>query len=502
MKTVSKIIALGVALILCVTGCNNFEELNTNPNGATSATSGMLATKMILPVISTTSGATRNKYLISIETFSNNLDIMYNRLGRSDLDNIATLRNVEKMVGLAPEGPLKNSYKALGHFIRANIFFTHTMRMGDIPYSEAVRGEENIFYPAYDTQKDVFIGILNELDEANRLFAEGVKFDGDPYSFGGNPVQWRKMINAFELRVLINLYKRAGDTPELRVPERLEQIASGRPLPESNADNYLLSWSDIHRYAFFKLADNGAQNRFVTSLIIDTLKLYNDRRLFYYANPTVAAVAQGIPVNSPDAYTGVDPIQPLSTVGIEANVSRLNQRYTERAEGEPSYFISYAEVNFILAEAAARRFINGNAKEYYEKGIRASMQFTAENTPVEPNFHHNMQITDSYINTYLQSPGVAFANAQDEQIHQIIIQKYINSFLRDAENPWFELRRTGYPAFPINPETNLNDPADKMPVRWMYPQAEYTYNGENVNAAVSRQFNGTDDSNGVMWILK
>jgi hypothetical protein len=428
---------------------------------------------------------------------------MYNRLGRWDFIDVAPLRNVEKMINSAPEGALKNSYTALGHFVRARIFFDHTMRMGDIPYSEALQGESGkIYYPAYDTQKDVFAGILNELDEANRLFAEGTKFDGDPFSFGGDPAKWRKLVNALELRVLINLYKRADDTPELKIKERLQEIATSRPLPESNDDNYMLYYSDTHRFGFFKPSDEGSLNRFVTTVIVDSLKLYNDRRLFYYASPTLNAIAGGISTSSNDAYAGVDPLEPLNTADIANRISRMNQRYTDRAEGEPAYFVGYAEVNFILAEAAARGFIPGNAKDYYEKGIRASMKFTADNTPDNPDFHHNMKITDATINDYLKSPNVAFASTPSEQIHQIVIQKYFNSFMRDAEYMWFEQRRTGYPAIPINPATNLNVPNTKMPMRWMYPQEESNYNKANVEAAIARQFGGTDDNNGVMWILK
>ena len=55
---------------------------------------------------------------------------------------------------------------------------------------------------------------------------------------------------------------------------------------------------------------------------------------------------------------------------------------------------------------------------------------------------------------------------------------------------------------PINPNTNLNTEKDKIPTRWMYPEAEFSYNPDNANEAVQRQYNGSDDVNKLMWILQ
>ncbi len=68
--------------------------------------------------------------------------------------------------------------------------------------------------------------------------------------------------------------------------------------------------------------------------------------------------------------------------------------------------------------------------------------------------------------------------------------------------PYYDYRRTGYPVLPVNPETsqNFNAP-DKLPMRWQYPDVEISYNTENVETAIQRQY-GSDEVNGVMWILQ
>lgn len=107
------------------------------------------------------------------------------------------------------------------------------------------------------------------------------------------------------------------------------------------------------------------------------------------------------------------------------------------------------------------------------------------------------------MNSYpTNTPAVQFAGTAEEQLKQIITQKYICTFLRSPLNAFFENRRTGYPEFPINPASNENIPSDKLPVRWMYPQEELNYNSENVNEAIDRQYKGNDNVNELMWILK
>jgi hypothetical protein len=85
----------------------------------------------------------------------------------------------------------------------------------------------------------------------------------------------------------------------------------------------------------------------------------------------------------------------------------------------------------------------------------------------------------------------------------ILLQKYLGSYLQLQNNDLFyDNRRTGYPVLPLNPKSNLNTDPNKFPVRWMYPQAEIDYNGDNLNEALKRQYNGNDSFDQLMWILQ
>lgn len=493
--------------------CADLDEVNINPDGITTATSQMLATKMILNILKDDVERTkgfmgnfmRDKYILWSEFPQAQ---QYNDLGRSSFGRMTRLIDVEKMIELSEdldEG-VRNSYMGLGHFMRAYMFFGRTMEVGDIPYSEALKGEsEGNIKPRYDTQKEVFLGILDELDRADQLFADGSSFDGD-IVYGGDPLKWRKMVNSFALNVLVNLHKKTAD-PDLHVVQRFNAIVNGRPIFENNSDNFRLIYSnkDGQMYPFYKQGNQFIIYPMVSDILIDKLKELKDYRLFYYAAPSSVQLDNGLSSSDFEAYIGVDPAieySDLSAIASSADYSDINNRYKEVPEGEPVYLLSYAQVQFILSEASVRGWISDNAENYYANGIKAAMHLVADNTPDDPDFHHDRILDETYIQDYPETPEVKFAASLDGQLEQIITQKYISTYLQSPMSSFFENRRTGYPAFPINPETNENVPSDILPVRWMYPSDEVDYNKENLDEAVNRQFGGNDNNNGVMWILQ
>ena len=130
------------------------------------------------------------------------------------------------------------------------------------------------------------------------------------------------------------------------------------------------------------------------------------------------------------------------------------------------------------------------------------MTFIAENTPDDEMYHHGKIITEDYIDTYLNSEPVILKGDTEHKIKQIIVQKYLTYYMQYPFDAYYEYRRTGYPVLPINPLTNRNAEKDKIPVRWMYPTKEFDYNKENVDNAVASQYEGIDNNNKIMWILK
>ena len=514
-KTIHIYLTAMIILGSVVTSCTkNFDSINTNPDKSTTSRADWLAASLLTSVTSSDISTQKSfaqpfmlgKYVLWTE---NQESYQYNYIQRSSaFGRIPVLRNVTVMNSYAgANADTKNSYLALGHFIRAWQFFQLTMQVGDIPYSEAVQGESagNI-KPKYDTQKAVFMGILNELDTANALFASGKDFAGD-FIYSGSVDKWRRLTNAFELHVLMNLYKKTAD-PDINVINRFKDIVTNRPLMQSYTDNFAVTYINSAGYCYPWSNTAVQKNAFViypmvSSTLIDLLKASQDRRLFFYAEPAASQITAGVQASDFNAYIGVEPSAAFSvttSAHSTGKFSDFNKRYVDLYNAEPVSLFSYWEQQFILAEATVRGWISGTpAQNYYATGIQASMNFLVKYTPA--SYMHGVTMDATYIANYPAT--VALAGSVDDQVKQIITQKYMAGFLQGADyNAWFENRRTGYPTFVLNSSTNLNTPTTQFPVRWMYPQVELDNNGVNVKAAIDRQYGGNDDVNQQMWILK
>lgn len=506
MKKHNIFIAAGL-LLLSTISCSKFDDINTNPEASEKVTSAMLATRIILNLANQPSQKSflqpymLNKNIVWTEFVEG---YQYNGFGEASI-SLTAINDAHYMIEFAGTEELASSYLGLMHFARAVKFFEATMRVGDIPYHDALKGEsEKNYFPKFDTQKEVFLGILEELEVADKAFSEGADFDGDPI-YNGSTLQWRKLVNSYTLHVLMHLSKKEGDV-ELDVKNRFAQILANKPLFESNADNYQLIRSDQsgQQYPFYKVGNNFTIYPVSSAEVINPLKQTQDRRLFYYAHPSEKQIANGLTESDFDAYVGIDPSLVYDQVLDQKNTgdfSRLNDRYMEIPEGEPTQKLSYSQFCFIIAEAAARGWVTESAEEWYKKGVEASMKFIFDNTPNNAQFHHNMPLDEAYISSFVGS--LTLGGSLENKVEQIITQKYLASYLHSEFNTYFDYRRTGYPKWKINPASSLNSEApDRIPVRWRYPQDEFTNNSDNVREAVHRQYNGKDDINALMWILK
>lgn len=242
----------------------------------------------------------------------------------------------------------------------------------------------------------------------------------------------------------------------------------------------------------------------LTANLINPLKAMEDRRLFYYAKPSAVLLEAGKSASDWDAYPAVEAsasFNSLQTIHASGNFSDLNDRYADLFNAEPVGQFNYWDLQFILAEASLRGWISNAASTYYNAGITSSMRFLLNYTPDNEKYHHDMPISEAYIQSYLNANPLT--GNTTHQLEQVITQKYLAGFLQDCDYfAWFENRRTGYPTFILNSSTNLNDPTSSFPKRWLYPQDELDYNGENVSEAIQRQYGGNDNVNQEMWILK
>jgi hypothetical protein len=433
----------------------------------------------------------------------------YNAFGRWGFDVYPGLVNCRKMVELADDID-KDAYTGLYLFIKAMRLFELTLAVGDIPYSDALAALDGVTTPKYDTQKDVCRQILDDLDAAYEHFDRANRdFDGDISDYNGSVAGWQRAVTTLQLKVLLNLCNKESD-PDLNVKARFAKIVAERNMMQTNYDNLQLSYGTTasNQYPMYVIGGNrNSMYPDMTTTVMNPLKKYKDYRLFAFAEPSAAQVKAGVDAGDFDAYECVDPSDKYTEVIIAqrnaGHVSLLNNRFFEVQTGQPTIKLGFSELQFILAEAVLRGWITGNANEYYKEGIRSNLQFVMEYTPEK--YAHGRKIEGNWIESFLSQSSLQLNNsagASAENLEKIITQKYIAAFMNDTYTSYFEYRRTGFPELPINPETNKNTIPDRMPMRWMYEQREYDYNRDSVVEAVQRQFNGNDDVNELIWILK
>ncbi|MDR3268583.1 MAG: SusD/RagB family nutrient-binding outer membrane lipoprotein [Tannerella sp.] len=516
-----------VASLLFSSCTDGFDSINTDPNKSSTATASTLATSLlgnmmtykIDPETSLEREWMTDYFLVKMVVYAGdqngaqynifNSDYFMNGFATGRVTNVGYegLRNIPKMLDLST-ADARSTYEGFAKFLKAYHLYYITCFYGDIPYSEALQGEAGMLVPKYDTQKEVFVQILDDLDAAYDLLSKASKpLGGDfVYNASNNLKNWQKVVNSFELNVLITLSAKVDD-PELRVKERFAQIVSSRPLFESNADNLALTFSASSPKLYYVLNEpkrgTAAQYMYLSEYFVNMLRNYDDYRLFAYAAPAAPKLTEGVAADSYEAYVGINHTLPFNEVQEQSERgSHLNRRYTDDANktGEPHAKLGYAQLNFVLAEAAARGWISGSASDYYKKGIRAGLEFTAANTPAQ--YNNGRTINEAYITSHLANPVLQLTGNPESDIEKIIEQKYIASFLQYQRDTYLDYRRTGYPRLPINPSTSLNLVTDKMQVRIKYPSGELSYNQANLTEAVQRQFNGFDDENQLMWLLK
>ncbi|MDR2917021.1 MAG: SusD/RagB family nutrient-binding outer membrane lipoprotein [Tannerella sp.] len=510
MKRINKFLTILLSSVILF-GCDNFEEINTNPDTPVTAPASMMATYLIREIVRKdryVKESAEDGLLAKLIVWNESANgLQYNNLGRKNFESHLLLINCNDMVAKAPENN-KKGYEALALFVKSYALYYTSLDLGDIPYNEAGKGEEGLTKPKYDLQKEVMLAILNDLEEAYKCFAAAneTAFDGD-IIFNGNRDSWKKTVTAFQLKVLMNLSKKESDS-DVNVKSRFANVVQNGSLMTSNADNFQLTYKDQSgmRYPFNDLTSNQTKYAMHSSVLINMLKEYNDYRIFYYAEPSKAKTEAGATEDSFDAYVGIDPSINYGEVS-KAHGANLfcspNFRYTSttHSEGEPLIRLGYGEQQMILAEACLRGWINGDANNYYKEGIKANMTFTRDVTPNE--YAHNRLITNEYIESYLNGDKIQLTGNFETDLKKVISQKYIASFLQYTYEAYYDYRRTGYPELPINASTSMNSTGpDKFPMRYMYSTDEYAYNRENLDEALQRQFNGNDDINEMMWILK
>lgn len=485
------------SMLLWSTGCDDFGDMNVDPNKPSRAQTSLLLTGALTSidnVIGATTPVLYSQHLSETQYTESsrygvvNFDFNGWYTGPlANLEEIIRINTDEATRDLATASGSNANQIAVARILKAYFFHFMTDRWGALPYFEALKGAEN-FSPAYNTQEEIYNDLFNELREAVAQMDNGAGVGGD-ILFGGNMNDWAKFANTLRMTMALRI---SEVDPSLAASEFADAVSGGVFDDEDvefqfrNETNYQNPW-----YGRFITRTDYA----VSEPLVNYMKATNDPRLPAYADPALSRLsAPGY-----DKFVGMP-------YGIEAagdipnsDVSFMTSDILA-GQDHPLYVFTEAQVRFGLAEGMIRGWINGDAEQMYYDAIRASFEtwdvldVGEVAIDLEPYYGLNQVVEVDVIDfeDFIDQPEVAWdpANAME----QIMTQKWVALYLQGYE-AWAEWRRTGFPM--LTPAPDAMNTSGLIPRRHGYPTSEFNLNEANYRAAVAAQ--GADELDTRLW---
>ena len=513
MKSYIKFFGLGglfLSLAVLLQSCDkNFQEINTNPNNSTNAYPYQFMQAAFRDAVASNMSRNRSFNNELMQVTVNIGDGEY-RIFRYDIrNNVADgpwnslypeLNNINEMYKLSDGGMNDNaSYRGIALIMKSWVFSILTDTYGDIPYSEALKGQsDDILEPKFDAQKDIYLDLFRQLDTANTLLAKNVAIKGeyDPI-YAGNISKWRKFGNTLFLRLLLRVSgKQDAEVVNLvktKIADILVDNASAYPVMTSNDDSAILKWTGTIPFVspFMDVRAQDFRTPSLGSFFIDNLVAWNDPRINIPTYGSNGVNRLGIaPVNGnflgvPSGYAPGEGWDKQSYFySYDQTVSDIAVR-TMMNEPLTGMIMNCAELQFIKAELALKGFYNDKPGDLYKDGVMKGI------TTWLPTY------TES-IEDYLNNGDINWDDSYsfEKKMEMIHLQKYYALLFVDCQQ-WFEFRRTGYPKLPKG--TGLKNNGE-MPARLNYPIYVQSANPTNYKLAVQSQ--GGDAINTKVWWQK
>ena len=535
IKDIFFLVILSVMLLSCK---KDFEEIDTNPQGFTTASDGSLFNGVIQSLLPSGN-----------EQFYVNNEILYKQtqqaaltqgawgnytIGTEDIWQnyyraLPSIRELQKRFDAYAPSPSVTNMKAMLAITLAYKTFKLTDLFGDIPYSEAGYGFQDLslLHPKYDKQRDIYISLLNDLKWASENINDTTArvepfttFSSFDKLFNGNLAMWRKLANSLQLRYAMRM---SGKEPEIAGEIIKDIIENDRSVlvgydfntimlesacmwPAANGfTNNSVSWS-FREHNGLRMGSN-IWHQFSSDDSPEGYGIFDPRAFIFFEGdetnkwkpfPQIPDAntpsSQGIP------YGGHRDDNVNYSIKSNVNYSPFNYFIIQDENFMPVILMTSAEVHFIKAEAYFRgigvAMDEDMADIEYSNGILTSVDWWIKvadqlKLPLSGvKFGDKITIPSNLdVTTIFSHFDLWNATTEKEKLTFIYTQRWIDAF-RQPWEAYAEARRTGMTPREGDPIAHFRLP---------YPPSESQYNTENWSLAKSSQ-GGEEPDVKIWWI--
>lgn len=366
-------------------------------------------------------------------------------------------------------------YSGMAKICSAYEYQMLTDLFGAIPFSQALKGDEGIFTPSFDSEQDVYTGLITMIDEGIAEVQEsgvGISSPGnEDLMFGGDISKWLKFANTLKLKVLV----RGGKYVEAKA-----LVDAGTDFISSNSESAQITWAETAQntnplYARFVSRAGIGMYYVAAASIVNKLVALNDPRAdYFFKKPSLPApnsphlgVLSG-EVNVLSQYISTPPTSGTSE-DRRKNFSQPTSAVFSATT--PTFFISGWESKFLQAEAVLRG--GGDASTLFGEAVQLSFDFLGAGDAT------------SYVST------LGFSGSIDNQLNVLGIQKWISMTSLQMAEGWLETLRFDRENNHIFTTGIFHSPSlsalgtGKYPTSFVYPTQEIALNPNTPNRTVS-----------------
>jgi len=395
--------------------------------------------------------------------------------------------------------PARSNLYNMARIIQAYAFMILTDEFGNIPFTEGGAGyPDQVFFPKYDSQQDIYPKIIQELTDASAALSAGGTIETADVLYTGNTDKWKK----FGYSLLLRAGMRLSKVDVAKAQSTVQAAVAGGVILLNEDNSYMRHDANYVQPIGNMLNTTEAANFYLAKPFVDQLKNTNDPRLSAIAIRYMGATsgpAQTVAIGTtnvtdqigmPMGYDNGTIVARATADGLASfyDYSQVDRRRLAKTTS-PVFFVTAAQTKLLLAEANFRGWITaGTTAQYFSDGIGAHMDQLATYDP-------GSAVSASARNEYIAANPLVSGT----ELEQINTQYWIASFLNGPET-FANFRRSGFPVLTPNPYGQPNNPDVPNGTfirRLTYPTSELSVNATNVNAAIAAQ--GPDRLDTRIW---